>query len=134
MNNYNNYQFNNLEEWYLGNNQQMADTLFNLVLQGKKKATSYLFDGTLDTNTLSVLTNWDKTKKLLIRTTKIKVVEFNKVTKAHAKKEGEGDKTLDYWIKVHTDFFSKELKLKHKKLTPTTLIICEEFEVVKQIQ
>lgn len=52
-------------------------------------------------------------------------------TVEHAKKEGEGDLTLEYWQKVHKKFFTKELKAIGKKFNKEINIICEEFRVIK---
>jgi uncharacterized protein YhfF len=47
-----------------------------------------------------------------------------------AAQEGEGDKTLSFWRKVHRKFFTQELKAYNKKFSEEMLVICEEFEVV----
>lgn len=101
----------NLEVWYLGKNKKQANRLYKHVLTGKKIATSYLYNKNekLTNNAYSILTNWDKTKQLLILTTNIEIVPFNKVTKQHAYNEGEGTKTLRYWRKIHKKFFTHEL-------------------------
>ncbi len=122
----------NLEVWHLGKNKKQANKLFKLVLQGKKIATSYLYDGNNpQTNTYNILTNWDKNKQILIQTTSIEVVPFNKVTKQHARNEGEGTKTLRYWRKTHKKFFIEELAEKSQSFSEETLIVCEIFRVVR---
>ena len=83
----------------------------------------------MDNEKFNILTNWDKTDRLLIETTSIKIVEFKDVTKEHAIKEGEGNLTLRYWRKVHKKIFKKELKLKGQKFNKHTKIICEEFKI-----
>ena len=35
-------------------------------------------------------------------------VPFDEVSKEHAYKEGEGDRSLAYWRDVHEDFFAEE--------------------------
>ena len=67
----------------------------------------------------------------IIKTTKVYVVSFNEVSKEHAYKEGEGDKSLDYWKRVHEDFFGKCLNEVGLKFTPDMKIVCEEFVVVE---
>ena len=123
----------NLESWHLGKNENQANKLFKLVLSGKKIATSYLYNATenLINNTYSILTNWDKNKQLLILTTNIEIVPFNKVTKQHARNEGEGTKTLRYWRKTHKKFFIEELAEKGQSFSEETLIVCETFRVVR---
>lgn len=121
-------------DWHFGDNKKMANKFFNLVLKGEKTATSYLYNkkDKLDKG-FSILTNWDKTKKILIQTTKVYKTIFDKVTQEHAFKEGEKDKSLKSWKAVHRKFFTKELNNKNIKFTNSCNIICEEFKIIKII-
>lgn len=123
----------NLEVWHLGKHKKQANKLFKLVLSGKKIATSYLYDKNESriNNSYSILTNWDKKKQVLIQTTNIQIVPFSKVTKQHARNEGEGTKTLSYWRKIHKKIFVEELDENEKSFSKETLIVCETFRVVK---
>jgi uncharacterized protein YhfF len=61
----------------------------------------------------------------VIRLISMQLVRFCDVTEAFARKEGEGDLSLEYWKKVHQRFsaqghFSEDMEL-----------IAEEFEVVE---
>jgi hypothetical protein len=60
-------------------------------------------------NEYSVILNSKDEAVCIIQTTKVKVVPFDQVSADHAYKEGEGDKSLDYWRTVHKDFFTAEL-------------------------
>lgn len=66
----------------------------------------------------------------IIKTKKVTVVPFNKVTAEHAYKEGEGDKSLDYWRAVHEEFFTECMAQAGLEFTPTMKVVCEEFELV----
>ena len=122
-----------ISEWHFGDNKKMADELFNLVLKGDKTATSYIYNKNEKLNKgFSVLTNWDKTKKILIETTKIYKTTFDKVTEEHAVKEGEKDKTLKSWKTIHQQFFTKELNLNNLIFDNTCEIVCEEFRIIKR--
>lgn len=119
-------------DWHFGDNKKMADELFDLVVKGNKTATSYLYNKNDKLNTgFSILANWDKTKKIILQTTKIYKTTFDKVTKEHAFKEGEKDKTLKSWKTIHKAFFSKELSLKGIPFNDNIDIICEEFKMIK---
>ena len=119
---------NNLEIWKFGTNKIESDFLFNLVKQGIKTATSYLFDETfVEPSRYSILTNWDETEKINLETTKFYVVLFNEVDKEHAWKEGEGTRTLEEWRTIHKEFFSKRLALQGKEFDENLKIVCEEF-------
>lgn len=58
------------------------------------------------------------------------ITPFNKVSENHAYKEGEGDRSLRYWQKVHEEFFKKELSETGLEFETNMNVVCEEFEVV----
>lgn len=66
----------------------------------------------------------------IIRNTKVYVTAYCDVTAEHAYKEGEGDKTLEYWREVHQAFFSKELAEIGKVFTSDMKVVCEELELL----
>ena len=66
----------------------------------------------------------------VIRTTNVYTVPFDQVSAGHAHKEGEGDRSLDYWRRVHEDFFRKELADAGLEFSPSMPVVCEEFEAV----
>lgn len=68
----------------------------------------------------------------ITQTTKVYVVPFRDVTNEHAYKEGEGDRSLDYWRKVHIDFFTKYYTENAVTFNDDSLVVCEEFEVIYQ--
>ncbi len=123
---------NKLEVWKLGSNKTESTYLFNLVKQGIKTSTSYLYDETFDKpSQYSILTNWDETEEIRLETISFCTVPFNDVTKEHAWKEGEGARTLEEWKHIHKDFFAKRLALQGKEFNEDIKIVCEEFRVVK---
>ena len=78
----------------------------------------------------SIILNSDGEAVCIIKTTMVYVTEFNKVSSEHAYKEGEGDRSLDYWREVHINFLTNELALVHQSFDENTKVVCEEFEVV----
>lgn len=54
---------------------------------------------------------------------------FNKVDAGFAFREGEGDKSLNYWREAHVKFFTKELGPEGIPFSEDMLVVCEEFEV-----
>lgn len=66
----------------------------------------------------------------VIHTTRVYTVPFNQVGAEHAHREGEGDRSLEYWRRVHEDFFRAELEEAGLVFTPEMPVVCEEFEVV----
>lgn len=66
----------------------------------------------------------------IIQTKKVTVVPFNEVTAEHAYKEGEGNKSIDFWREVHEKFFTKCLDDVGLNFTLDMKVVCEEFAVV----
>lgn len=54
------------------------------------------------------------------------MLPFSKVDEKFAYTEGEGDKSLEYWRRVHIKAFNDELK----ELSEDMLVVCEIFQVI----
>lgn len=67
----------------------------------------------------SVILNSSGEAKCIIKTTKVYVTEFINVSKEHIYKEGEGDRSLQYWWMVHKNFLINELASMNKVFTMT---------------
>lgn len=113
------------------------DKLADLVARGIKTATcsAYAFYETgeeklPEVGDYSVIADSKDNAVCIIRTTKVYISEFNKVTAEHAYKEGEGDRSLEYWRKVHEEFFTEELESIDQKFNEDIKLVCEEFELV----
>lgn len=124
--------------WHFCNNESDANNLAELVRKGIKCATASLYDvyqvenepiPVIDCH--SVIINYDGLPQSIIRTTKVNIIPFEDVSTEFARMEGEGDKSLNYWRRVHIEFFSEESELYDVSFTPKSLVICEQFEVVK---
>ena len=132
-------QANNLtnesyDAWAFGG---APDELARLVLQGEKTATSSAYDIYQVKNQplpqageYSVILNSKREAVCIIRTTKVQILPFDKVDEQHARKEGEGDKSLSYWRKIHRDFFKTALQKIGLSFDESRKVVCEEFEVV----
>lgn len=113
------------------------DMLAHLVLIGEKTATASAYplyileDEPLPAaDTYSVILDSSNNAVCVIQTSSVTVVPFDEVTAEHAFKEGEGDKSLSYWRKVHQAFFTEELKDLGLQFTSDMKVVCEEFSVV----
>ncbi|MGM0379578.1 MAG: ASCH domain-containing protein [Bacillota bacterium] len=125
------------ESWHFCNTKELANRLTKLVLEGDKRATTSLYLAFICENEplpikgdLNIITDWDGKEKCIIQTTKVEIKPFYQVTKEFAIKEGEGDKSLKYWKKVHKEVFEKELESLDKSFSKDTLVVCEEFKVI----
>mgnify|MGYP001111878787 CR=1 FL=1 len=125
------------ESGFFCDNEKSAKSLADLVRKEIKKATASLHysyeienEPIPKVGDLSIITDWHGIAQCIIKTTKINIYPFKAVTNEFAAKEGEGDKTLSYWRKVHWDVFSRELKQYGIEPQKDMLVICEEFELV----
>lgn len=122
--------------WHFCDNEQDANELVELVVQGIKKATASLYlsysneDELPKVGDLSIIINWDNEAQCIIKTTQIDIVPYKDVTEEFAATEGEGDKSLEYWRRAHWNYFSREVKEIGKEPTDDMLVVCEKFEVV----
>ena len=96
------------EAWAFGD---APDKLADLVRKGVKTATCSSYDLYLRENEplpkagdYSVILNSNREAVCIVKTIKVYVTAFDQVTAEHAYKEGEGDKSLEYWREVHVDF------------------------------
>ena len=103
------------------------DELLQLVLSGEKTATSCIYRGgeLAQAGDISIILDSKGNAEAIIETTKVSIVPFNQVTEKFAHKEGERDKTLATWRKIHKAFW--------KDITPDTLLECEEFRLLYQV-
>ena len=122
------------EAWAFGDD---ADTLAELVRTGIKTATASAYplyeqerEELPKTGEYSVILNTKDEAVCIIRTSKVYVTPYRNVTAEQACQEGEGDRSLAYWRRVHKAFFRKELEEAGLTFTEDMGVVCEEFEVV----
>ncbi|QIX26253.1 ASCH domain-containing protein [Nocardioides sp. JQ2195] len=119
--------------WAFGANADQADRLLALVLDGTKTATSSAlrdYDSGQEpvptVGTLSIITDGAGTPRALITTTDVRIVPFGDVDVEHARLEGEGDLSLEYWRDVHREFFTET----GGEVTDDTEIVMERFKIL----
>ena len=113
------------------------DKLAGLVKGGVKTATAsayplYALEGEAlpQAGEYSVILDARDQAVCVVRPTKVYVVPFRDVTSEHARKEGEGDRSLDYWRAVHRDFFTGDMARSGLAFSEDMPVVCEEVEVV----
>ena len=134
------YNMDDLEKWHFELTEKACNDLLDLVLNGKKKATSgsllgYQIEGEEipKEGGMSVITDWDGNPRCVIRTTGVRVIPFKNVTFDTAKLEGE-DETLESWREKHRAFFREEGKQMRYCFSEDMDIVFEEFEIVEIIR
>lgn len=126
-----------IAHWHFCDNEHDANECAELVLAGVKRATSpslwwhELNDEPLPSlGDLNIVTNWQGEAQCVIETVSVKLVPYKDISEKYAELEGEGDKSLDYWKRVHWDYYHRELEGSKYKPTVDMMIVCEEFKVV----
>ena len=66
----------------------------------------------------------------IICDTKVTLAPFDKVSGEHAFREGEGDRSLDYWRQVHREAFAPDYEAAGKPFDEHGLCVLEEFELL----
>ena len=122
------------DAWSFGDD---ADGLAALVRGGIKTATCSAYDlyeaegeDLPQAGDTSVILDSRDEAVCIIRTTRVYIVPFDEVSAEHAFREGEGDRSLEYWRKVHEAFFKEELTSAGLEFSGNSRVVCEEFEVV----
>lgn len=121
-----------LYEWNFGDDKKLADRLKQLVLTGKKTATTGLWRENKkiprEADYAAILGS-DGQRFCIIRYLKVEVKPFLEVGYEFIKKEGEGDPDVESWRKSHRDVFRRW----SSSFTDDSRVVCEEFEVVERL-
>lgn len=122
---------------YFSDNGKDADECAELVKQGIKRATSpsllglqYRKEPLPKIGDFLIVTDWEGRAQCVVRTTKVTLKPFFAIDSTYAQREGEGDKSLAHWKKVHWDFYAKELEPFGRVPRESMIVICQEFEMV----
>ena len=122
------------EAWSFAGGGAIGDELAELVVKGLKTATAsaqciYEVEKapTPLVGALSVILKTGGDAVCVIRTTSIRICRFCDVSSEHAYREGEGDRSLEYWRKVHRECFTKEMASHGISFDEGMLVVCEEF-------
>jgi uncharacterized protein YhfF len=79
---------------------------------------------------LSIITTWDGEPLCVIETTQTEVKAFDQVDEQFAYDEGEGDRSLAYWRRVHEEFFAEECAAIGRQPSHAMPLLCERFRLV----
>lgn len=122
-----------------GNTEAMADELAQLVLQGKKTGTSsgyelFFLPGETEpvpqTGQIDILLDGREQPVGVIQNIEVTVLPFKEVSDEQARKEGEGDLSLDYWRRVHIEFFEPYYAEANLDFSEETQVLYEEFKLI----
>ncbi len=124
------------ESFHFDLNEKSANGLLELVLSGKKRATSSSLLAYEKENStppkvgdLSIVTDWDNNPRCVIETTAVAVYKFCDITFDICKREGE-DECLETWQKGHAKFFTLDGKALGYEFSEDMPVLFEDFKVV----
>jgi uncharacterized protein YhfF len=120
-----------------GDSAEMADELAGLVVHGPKRATAgLLLDYERDGEPVpkegdySVVIDGRGLPVATIRTTQVEVKPLREVDAAFAWDEGEGDRSLAWWLDAHRRFFARRCARLGVTFSDDVLTVFERFELV----
>lgn len=117
-----------------GATPEHADELLRLVLADIRSAiASSLGDYEAEAEPLpavgdlSIILDGAGRPRAVLEVTSIRIVPFDQVTEEHARAEGEGDRTLGTWRRIHERFWREHSA---RGFSPSMPVVCESFRVV----
>jgi len=118
-----------------GDSPEMADELLELVLHGPKRATAglappYVNEPLPRVGGYSIVLDGQGHPACIIVTTDVEVKPLSAVDAQFAWDEGEGDRSLTYWMDAHTNFFTRQAAREGFEMHPNIETVCERFSVV----
>lgn len=123
--------------FYFCDNEKDANECSELVVKGIKQATATSL-WWYETNSEPIpvvgekfiITDWDGNAKAIIEVLKVEPTPYNKITAEFARTEGEGDKSLEYWKRVHKAFYTREMESYDQEFDESMTIMCEYFKTI----
>lgn len=128
------YQDKTYQAWSYG---VEPNELARLTVENTKTATASAFEeyaleneALPEEGELNIILDANEETVCITKTTKVSVVPFSEVSKEHAYKEGEGDRSLHYWRDVHKTFFEDSYIKSRLTFHEHIPVVCEEFKVI----
>lgn len=124
------------EAWSFGNTKGMADELADLVNKGIKTATTSAYELYENDEEIpkvgeyNIILNGSGEPKCITITKEVYILAYNLIKSDYAFLEGEGDRSYEYWKKVHDEYFKEEFEKLGKEFYEQAPMVCEVFEKV----
>ncbi len=118
--------------WQMGDSPELASELANLIKKGIKTASCGSFasyqqeESAPRIGSYNIILDGQNVPVCVIRLVSLQLVRFCDINEEFARKEGEGDLSLEYWKKEHQRFFIRE-----GHFSEDMELFAEEFEVVE---
>lgn len=126
-----------IEACQFGDNKETADELANLINHGIKTATTSAYelyesnDPVPKVGKYTIILDGNDLPICVVKDVVVEIIQYDLISAEHAYHEGDGDRSYQYWRKVHDQFFQQAYLEENKNFTPQIKCLCEVFEVVK---
>lgn len=131
---YNVPQDTHFEAWAFCGGGEMADVLSKLVLEGKKFGTASIYEDYLaegdqipSDRLYNVILNSKGEAVCVARNFEVKVEPFLRVSDYHGYSEGEEERNLTAWRRIHTSYWQPDLENLHLKSVNDCHVVEEKF-------
>ncbi len=121
-----------LESFSFGDSPELADELLELVLAAKKTATCWAAsegDKGVAIGKRWVVKDGQGRPSAILETVELSRRRFGDMDAAFAHDEGEGDRSLEYWRRAHTAYFTRR-----GEFSPDMELYCERFRLVAALK
>jgi uncharacterized protein YhfF len=121
-----------LESFAFGDSPALADALLALVLAGAKTATCWAAsegDKGVEVGKRWIVKDGQGRARAVLETVEITRRRFEEVDEGFAFDEGEGDRSLAWWRRAHTNYFTRR-----NEFAPGMEVYCERFRLVEAIE
>ncbi len=121
----------------IGDTPELKQELLNLVLEGKKRAsTSLVKESELEgwpipeAGQYNVILDGYDNPAAVIKTVNVRRCRFSDVDEEHAYWEGEDDRTLESYIREHTKYYTRRGAALGFEFTPDMEVVLDRFELI----
>jgi uncharacterized protein YhfF len=121
-----------LESFAFGDSPALADELLELVLAGRKTATCWAVsegDKGVEAGKRWIVKDGRGRPRAILETVEVERRRFEGIDERFAFDEGEGDRSLAYWRRAHTNYFTRR-----GEFHPGMEVYCERFRLVEVIE
>ncbi|MBP2329602.1 uncharacterized protein YhfF [Kibdelosporangium banguiense] len=121
--------------WF-GDSDEMADELADLVTAGTKRATAAALRSFGDDEPVPkvgdyiVLVDGSRQPRCIWRTIDVEIKPLNEVDEQFAWDEGEGDRTVEWWLNAHRWYLAREAAREGYPFEDSIMTVFERFTVV----
>ncbi|MDU8884880.1 ASCH domain-containing protein [Yeosuana sp. MJ-SS3] len=123
--------------YHFCDNEHDANECVELVVQGIKQASATSLwwyqkhqEPLPKIGDQHIITDWNGHARAIIEITKVTPKPYQEITHEFAEIEGEGDKSLEYWRRVHEAYYTREMQPYGKKFNEDMIIVCEYFKTI----